>query len=509
MAVDSPPLVHRMDIDEPFELEEVEVPAWGRQLPPEGMDICPPSPISAPASGGRRVIIPVSRLRRLVPSACSAPPSAPPPALPSPLVGSSPSLPSLPVAASTPVSSMSPSFVPLGRSLSRSRAGTARRSRSPSRSRPGVAHRSCRHRSSRAAPYTLGKPKGRHRLTHITNFSRPPLVRSSRGRTDFPSDIPVPPPTLPSPLVGSSPVLPSLPVAASTPVSSTSPSFVPLGRSLSRSRAGTARRSRSPSRSRPGVAHRSCRHRSSRAAPYTLGKPMSPIQLTHIPNFSRPPLVRSSRGRTDFPSDVPVPPPAPLPSSPELSAVSAAGRQRSPVAPLSRDSTPPLPSREGTMSPLEFEAQLSPVNGSLAVPVDAVEDGVDLVQSLRDLQGLGEGTSQPAPQEAGSEEENLQPLLAVLEDFVLFDEPPSSGSEVVAMLSDLCRPCSGGIFWPPYLVSLEGSHWLSKATMRRVVDWLVLDGFGSLAKRVLSGSGFTGLLVLAMAGAFGCLGLDV
>ncbi|KAH8552083.1 hypothetical protein BGW37DRAFT_528241 [Umbelopsis sp. PMI_123] len=197
--------------------------------------------------------------------------------------------------------------------------------------------------------------------------------RPSRGRTDFPSDVPVPPPALPSPLVGSSSVLPSLPVAASTPVSSPSPSFAPLGRSLSRSRAGTARRSRSPSQSRPGVANRPCRHRSSRAAPYTLGKPMSPVRLTHIPNFSRLPLHSSSAFTG------------------------------------------------GTMSPLEFEAQLSPMDGCLAVPVDAVEDGVDLVQSLRDLQGLGEGTSQPAPQEAGSEEENLQPLLAVLEDFVLFD----------------------------------------------------------------------------------------
>ncbi|KAH8547515.1 hypothetical protein BGW37DRAFT_524299 [Umbelopsis sp. PMI_123] len=76
------------------------------------------------------------------------------------------------------------------------------------------------------------------------------------------------------------------------------------------------------------------------------------------------------------------------------------------------------------------------------------------------------------------------------------------------VLADLCLHRSGGLFWPSHLVSLEGSQWLSNATMRSVVDRLVLDRFGSLAKRVLSGPGFTGLPILAAAVAFGCPGLD-
>jgi hypothetical protein len=51
-----------------------------------------------------------------------------------------------------------------------------------------------------------------------------------------------------------------------------------------------------------------------------------------------------------------------------------AGQYRCLASPPSRDSTPPKASRDGTMSPLEYEAQLSPVGGPVAVLPDDIAD---------------------------------------------------------------------------------------------------------------------------------------
>ncbi|KAI9285275.1 hypothetical protein BC943DRAFT_360377 [Umbelopsis sp. AD052] len=82
----------------------------------------------------------------------------------------------------------------------------------------------------------------------------------------------------------------------------------------------------------------------------------------------------------------------------------AAGQHRRPASPLSRDNTPPMPSRSGTVSPLELEPPLSPVNGSTAEHVGSVEDAIDMFQLLEAFQELDNGSSQPGSPKAEGEE---------------------------------------------------------------------------------------------------------
>jgi hypothetical protein len=110
---------------------------------------------------------------------------------------------------------------------------------------------------------------------------------------------------------------------------------------------------------------------------------------SHSIPFARPPLVRCSRGRVDYPdlSADPSVAPSAAPSAtlaaqsaPFLSVATAAtmvtaGQYHRLASPLSQDSTPPpRASRDGTMSPLEHERGLSPVNGPVMVLADDVED---------------------------------------------------------------------------------------------------------------------------------------
>ncbi|KAH8547516.1 hypothetical protein BGW37DRAFT_470958 [Umbelopsis sp. PMI_123] len=360
MSVDVPPLDARMDIDEPYELQEVEVPDWCCQYHPEGMDICPPSPKVTPASGGKRAIIPLTRLHRrqgvparpLSGTSCPGPPVLPLPSLP---LMAAPSLPSS--SKVTPASGGKRAIIPLTR-LHR---------------RQGVPARP------------------------LSETSCPAL------------------PVLP---------LPSLPLLAAPSLPSSS---LPFRR----------RRSRSPSLATPSRRLRRRLNPPSDPSMEIAGSvsPPAPL-LTNTKTFRRPPLVRSSKGRLNFcpllPVSVSSPPSSPSVCAANLAAFTSAQR-RSPVASSSRESTPPLRSREGTMSPLTYEAQLSPVNGPLSVHVDTVEDGINMVQPLPDLQVLDEGSSQPGSH-AVELEENLRPPLAVLEDFVLIDRERLFGLLLITSL---------------------------------------------------------------------------
>jgi hypothetical protein len=68
------------------------------------------------------------------------------------------------------------------------------------------------------------------------------------------------------------------------------------------------------------------------------------------------------------------------PSSPSAvlvaydATMSTAGQYRCLASPPSRASTPPKASRDGTMSPLEYEAQLSPAHGPVEVLPDDIEE---------------------------------------------------------------------------------------------------------------------------------------
>ncbi|CAO3664526.1 unnamed protein product, partial [Umbelopsis ramanniana] len=72
-----------------------------------------------------------------------------------------------------------------------------------------------------------------------------------------------------------------------------------------------------------------------------------------------------------------------------------AWQHRTPASPLSRENTPPMALRDGTISPMEYGANLSPLHGPLLVLADDDEDVVDDVQRLDDFQVLDEADSQP------------------------------------------------------------------------------------------------------------------
>ncbi|KAI9280310.1 hypothetical protein BC943DRAFT_371703 [Umbelopsis sp. AD052] len=110
-----------------------------------------------------------------------------------------------------------------------------------------------------------------------------------------------------------------------------------------------------------------------------------------------------------------------------------AWRHRRPASPPSRDITPPpVASRERTLSPLDYEANLSPVNGPISVLVDDLEDVINALQPLENFQVLDDASSQPGSPRAEREEQNLRPPLAVLEDNSPSDGYSSDGSKVVA-----------------------------------------------------------------------------
>ncbi|KAG2182661.1 hypothetical protein INT44_005640 [Umbelopsis vinacea] len=110
-----------------------------------------------------------------------------------------------------------------------------------------------------------------------------------------------------------------------------------------------------------------------------------------------------------------------------------AWRHRRPASPPSRDITPPpVASRERTLSPLDYEANLSPVNGPISVLVDDLEDVINALQPLENFQVLDDASSQPGSQRAEREEQNLRPPLAVLEDNSPSDGYSSDDSKVVA-----------------------------------------------------------------------------
>ncbi|KAI9285308.1 hypothetical protein BC943DRAFT_366374 [Umbelopsis sp. AD052] len=89
----------------------------------------------------------------------------------------------------------------------------------------------------------------------------------------------------------------------------------------------------------------------------------------------------------------------------------AAGQHRRPASPLSRDNTPPMPPRSGTVSPLELEPPLSPVNGSTAEHVGSVEDAIDMFQLLEAFQELDNGSSQPGSPKAEGEDRSVCPSI--------------------------------------------------------------------------------------------------
>ncbi|KAI8575214.1 hypothetical protein K450DRAFT_275820 [Umbelopsis ramanniana AG] len=110
----------------------------------------------------------------------------------------------------------------------------------------------------------------------------------------------------------------------------------------------------------------------------------------------------------------------------------AAGQYRRPASPLSRDSSPLMPSRCGTVSPLVLELAHSPVNGPTGEHVDSVEDAIDMFQRLETIQALDEGSSQPGSPRAEREESLQPPPVNLNEADLISNEIPGGGSEAVA-----------------------------------------------------------------------------
>ncbi|KAI8580166.1 hypothetical protein K450DRAFT_271275 [Umbelopsis ramanniana AG] len=138
------------------------------------------------------------------------------------------------------------------------------------------------------------------------------------------------------------------------------------------------------------------------------------------------PTIPSSRSSLD-PSVL-----LPLVASKATTTTMTVWQHCGPASSSSRDSTPPMASRDGTISPLELEANLSPVNGPVCVLVDDVEDDVDTLQPLDDFQVLEDASSQPGSPRAEREEQNLRTPFAVLEERAPSDGYSSDDSEVVA-----------------------------------------------------------------------------
>ncbi|KAI8577086.1 hypothetical protein K450DRAFT_201455 [Umbelopsis ramanniana AG] len=178
-------------------------------------------------------------------------------------------------------------------------------------------------------------------------------------------------------------------------------------------------RSRSPSTAAGGrrIRRRLC-HRRANTSAVTSALPCSSSSPSPCPSSTPSPCIsvpaagsaspcpsRYVRSATAFPASS-------VQSCPFSLATAdhgAAGQYRRPASPLSRDSSPLMPSRCGTVPPLVLEAAHSPVNGPIAEHVDSVEDAIGLFQRLEAIQGLDKGSSQPGSPIAEREEENLQP----------------------------------------------------------------------------------------------------
>lgn len=101
-------------------------------------------------------------------------------------------------------------------------------------------------------------------------------------------------------------------------------------------------------------------------------RPRSPSPSDSRRPFRRRLTFQQTWTPAEFPasSSPPSTPSAPFVSVATAATLVAAGQHRCPAMKGSRDSTPPKASRDGTMSPLEYKAQLSPVNGPITIPDD-------------------------------------------------------------------------------------------------------------------------------------------
>ena len=368
MAVDIPPLESLMDIDEPYELEVGCPQACGCPCRcGEAMEICPPSPVPSgtlctlPTGAEGMELCPLSP----VPFSFAPPPAA-----------------AANLFVKAHLSKKHPNrkvAVPTGRFARRAAADAEKRTAQPEDEEPAAAAVEplalpvvpsgalASSASGSSVPASSSLPSG--------DLSEGPFLRKiamPTGRYAFRS----PAFAGPSPSRGRC-RSPSPPSAARSRLRVRSPS--PFCRCV--------RRRRSPLM---GVCDKAAGSASPSAPFVSVSSPAG--SAPSVP-FVRPRLVRSGWGRaandlasTPLPSAA-LPAPSALSTSSAGSApfapssvsvasatMGTAGQYRCLASPPSRDSTSPKASRDGTMSPLEYEAQLSPVGGPVAVLPDDIED---------------------------------------------------------------------------------------------------------------------------------------
>lgn len=339
MNVDFPPLDVRMDVDEPFELGELKCSALDDQQGCVDMDVCPSSPI-------------VPRGRSLTSSSRGH------------LSGSS-------------RRGGSAASRSLGRSASSfSRGGSG--SVSSGASLPNLFSRV---NSMAACLPAKPPPPGRKIAIPSGRFTRGQRPADAAQHLAGPTVAPLATgPSLPDALSGNNVAEEAMEVPSPFAASSRPH----CKRSWRRRDAKTSLRSASRSPVRAPASEQlseRCRRRHRSPSPSSLRSRSRSPSASSRRNPRRLPLKQTASPTSPCPSPAPT-----VPSALPLADANgdAAGQHPDPASPLSRNQSPPMPSRDGTLSPLDFE-QLSPEEGPITEHVDGVVDVSSILQNLSNV----------------------------------------------------------------------------------------------------------------------------